>query len=64
MAKDLAWHRRHAVQLAAQLPDNTEDGLIILRLAQELVTGFLAVGEPEKKSDSVVTLIIGGDDCA
>lgn len=63
MAKDLAWHRRHAVQLAAQLPDDTDDGLIILRLATQILTDFLSVDEPEKKSAPVVTLI-GGNDCA
>jgi hypothetical protein len=33
--------------VAAQLPDNTEDGLIILCLATELVNSFLAEPEPE-----------------
>jgi hypothetical protein len=55
MTKVEQWHRRHAVQVAAALPDNTEDGLIILRLAIELVNGFLAAPEPEAKP--VVTLI-------
>ncbi|WP_166299019.1 MULTISPECIES: hypothetical protein [unclassified Bradyrhizobium] len=45
-----SWHRRHAVQLAAQLPDKAEDSLIILRLATELVTDFLAVDEQGRKS--------------
>ena len=30
-----SWHRRHAIMLASQLPDNSEDGLIILQLARE-----------------------------
>ena len=42
MTKVKQWHRRHAVLVAAQLPDNTEDGLIILRLATGLVNSFLA----------------------
>jgi hypothetical protein len=36
------WHRRHAVMLASQLPEETEDALTVLRLATQLVKGFLA----------------------
>lgn len=36
-----AWHRRHAIQIAAALPESPEDALIVLELAKELVTGFL-----------------------
>ena len=43
--KEESWHRRHAVMLASQLPDNPEDGLIILRLATRLVVEFLAKEE-------------------
>jgi hypothetical protein len=25
-----AWHRRHAIQLAAQLPEDTDDSLLII----------------------------------
>jgi hypothetical protein len=38
----LPWHRRHAIQIAAQLPDTKDDCLIVLRLATELVERFLA----------------------
>ena len=37
-----AWHRRHAIQIAAALPEHTEDALIVLGLARELVSGFLS----------------------
>jgi hypothetical protein len=37
-----AWHRRHAIQIAAALPETVEDALIVLDLARELVEGFLA----------------------
>jgi hypothetical protein len=40
-AKEEAWHRRHAVMLASQLPECTDDALIILRLTAQLVTDFL-----------------------
>ena len=36
-----AWHRRHAIQVAAALPETREDALIVLRLATELVESFL-----------------------
>jgi hypothetical protein len=61
--KQNSWHRRHALQLACQLPEGNEDALIILRLATELVTGFLAEPEPALKPASVVVLI-GGNECA
>jgi hypothetical protein len=31
--KILPWYRRHAIQIAAALPETTEDALIVLRLA-------------------------------
>lgn len=36
-----AWHKRHAIQIAAALPETREDALIVLELARELVEGFL-----------------------
>ncbi len=42
-----AWHRRHAIQIAAALPETTEDALIVLGLARELVERFLA--EPQAR---------------
>ena len=39
-----AWHRRHAIQIAAALPETTEDALLVLELARQLVEGFLAGG--------------------
>jgi len=37
--KEENWHRRHAVMLASELPEETEDALAVWRLATELVTG-------------------------
>ena len=42
-----AWHRRHAIQIAAALPETVEDALIVLELAHRLVTGFLAGDVPQ-----------------
>lgn len=36
-----AWHRRHAIQIAAALPEDPDDALIVLELARQLVAGFL-----------------------
>jgi hypothetical protein len=36
-----AWHRRHAIQIAAALPENREDALIVLELAKQLIESFL-----------------------
>jgi hypothetical protein len=38
-----AWHRRHAIQIAAALPEDAEDALLVLELAKQLVEGFLAM---------------------
>lgn len=40
-----SWHRRHAVQIAAALPDDPEEALLVLRLAEHLVRTFLAKPE-------------------
>jgi hypothetical protein len=36
-----AWHRRHAIQIAAALPEDREDAMIVLELARELVESYL-----------------------
>ncbi len=41
-----AWHRRHAIQITAVLPETAEDALIVLELARELVQGFLRGPQP------------------
>lgn len=45
MSVEQGWHRRHAVQIAAALPENIEDARIVLKLVGELVDGFLDKGE-------------------
>jgi hypothetical protein len=54
--KEENWHRRHAVMLASQLPEKTEDALAVLRLATQLVTEFLAEDDPGQKPAPVVQL--------
>jgi hypothetical protein len=33
MVQEEVWHRRHAIHIAAQLPEKPEDALIVLRAA-------------------------------
>jgi hypothetical protein len=42
-----SWQRRQAVQLTAMLPEKTDDALLVLELAIQLVMGFLAEGRQE-----------------
>lgn len=56
-----AWHRRHAIQVAAALPETREDALLVLELSRDLVEGFLhAVQRPaeplERDRGAVVSL--------
>jgi hypothetical protein len=44
-----AWHRRHAIQIAAQLPDDPDDALIVLELAKNLVERFIR-SDPQRSS--------------
>jgi hypothetical protein len=44
-----AWHRRHAIQIAAALPETVEDARIVLELSRRLVEGFLCEKEPPPK---------------
>jgi hypothetical protein len=63
MTKEEAWHRRHAIQIAAALPEDVEDALIVLELARELVESFLyAPPEPPGERDrGVVVSLKPGD---
>lgn len=37
-----SWRRRHAIQMAAQLPDHHADAVAVLALLKELVDNFLS----------------------
>lgn len=61
--KEKPWHRRHAIQLAAQLPDKKEDALLVLRAATRLVLmpGFWE--EPTQANKPAATVVlIGGNE--
>ena len=59
-----AWHRRHAIMLASQLPEDLKDARIRLRLVEELVNGFLDKLEVSRKPPRVVTLVAGPGDAS
>ena len=42
-----AWHRRHAIQIAAALPEDGADALVVLELARELVVTYLCPPQRE-----------------
>lgn len=54
MAEDHNWRRRHAIQIAAQLPEAPEDALVVLELAKQLVETFLLEGQPRLSPAIVV----------
>jgi hypothetical protein len=60
-----AWHRRHAIQIAAALPETGEDALIVLELAKQLIESFLYAPLPPetpvgRERGVVVSLKPGG----
>lgn len=52
-----AWHRRHAIQVVAQLPEGTQDALAVLALARELVEGFLGAGQARAPVSDAASVI-------
>ena len=52
---ELPWHRRHAVQIAAQLPENYEDAVAVLRATERFLHEYLK-DSPDKPPTPVVKL--------
>lgn len=52
-----AWRRRHALALAAQLPEHHEDAVAVIRLMQDLIEGFLDNQQADQR-DRLVALPI------
>jgi hypothetical protein len=50
------WHKRHALILAGQLPDNASDANAVIRELQHLVDTWLHVA-PEPAPSKVLTLL-------
>jgi hypothetical protein len=52
------WHKRHALQLVSQLPDNASDANAVIRELQHLVDTWLhVVPEPMKASVTVLRAV-------
>lgn len=45
-ASDDGWLRRHAIQIAAQLPEEQSDALAVLGLAKQIVEEFMGPRGP------------------
>lgn len=54
MNDPLAWQRRHAIHIVAELPDDPQDALAVLQLAIEVVERFLA---PQARSAPALSLV-------
>ena len=57
MIQEEAWHRRHAIHIAAQLPEKPENALIVLRAATRLVVDFVIEDDPAPIASKVFTLV-------
>ena len=53
--KELPWHRRHALQLASQLPENYEDAMAVVRATERLVQEYMK-DDPDKPPAPVFKL--------
>ena len=55
MVKPELWHKRHAINIVGQLPEDPDDALQILKLARKFVVEFMlekasqAELEPDKR---------------
>jgi hypothetical protein len=56
MAENNNWYKRHALQLACQLPDNAADARAVLREVQDIVDSWLHV-EPAPAQSKVIALL-------
>lgn len=57
------WKKRHAMALAAQLPERHDEAIAVLNYMQKLVTGFLATPEVPQR-ERVVRFEAGGGNSA
>jgi hypothetical protein len=60
MGMPLQWHRRQAIMLASQLPDNTADALIVIEAMNELVRSYLMAVPAEKTAAAANVLPFAG----
>ena len=43
--KEQSWHRQRAIQIVAQLPEDAEDAVAILRAAERFVAEFISTSD-------------------
>lgn len=48
----LPWHRRHALLLASQLPENSEDAHLVVEAITELLDTFMTEAPAEETAES------------
>ena len=61
MADDAGWHRKQALHIAAQLPENVEDAWAVLGYVEDLVQNFFEDPEqPPPGGDQAVVRFPGG----
>jgi hypothetical protein len=60
MGMPLQWHRRHAIMLAGQLPENTADALIVIEAMNELVRSYLMAVPDEPATTAANVLPFAG----
>lgn len=61
MGTPLLWHRRHAMIIAGQLPENPADAELVIQAVQELMQTFLnkASTQGPERSDNVLPFAAG-----
>lgn len=61
MGMPLMWHRRHALLLASQLPDNHGDAALVIQALTELLETFLseAPDRPAEMTSNVLPFASG-----
>jgi hypothetical protein len=59
-----AWRKRHALQIAAQLPENQEDAEAVLNYTRELLIGFMKERSAERDQRALRTFRAAGGESA
>lgn len=61
MGMPLPWHRRHALLLASQLPEDTNDAKMVMAALAELMDTFLAqpVATTAELANNVLPFVAG-----
>ncbi|SHH62732.1 hypothetical protein [Bradyrhizobium erythrophlei] len=54
MAVLLSWHRRHALMLASQLPENSADARLVIQAVTELLDTFMTDTADTDRPSNVV----------